>query len=100
MTKRERSTPVEKVIRPIVEGQLRGFLKEHPEILNCVDWYKPRKDKTDTFVGSIAKRIVRDLTCDNSLARLRAALLEIPDNAQPTSSVVLRAADDRGEIGV
>lgn len=67
---------LEKVIRPIVEGQIRGFLKEHPSIIEAVDWYKPRADKAVTFTNSLAKRIVRDLTCPTSRARLAAALLE------------------------
>lgn len=76
------SDPLERVIRPIVEGQIRGFLKEHPSVLEGVDWYKPRTDKTTTFVNSLSKRIVRDLTCATSSARLKAALLEHePDGA-------------------
>lgn len=78
MTKREIS-PLEKIIRPIVEGQIRGFLKEHPSIIEGVDWYKPRTDKTTTFVNSLSKRIVRDLVCAASVARLMAAM----DGAPP-----------------
>jgi hypothetical protein len=48
-------TELERIIRPIVEGQIRGFLKEHPKLVDAVDWYKPRKDKAQTFVGSLAK---------------------------------------------
>lgn len=69
-------TDLERIIRPIVEGQICGFLKEHPPIVEAVDWYKPRADKTTTFVNSLSKRIVRDLTCATSRARLKAALLE------------------------
>lgn len=69
--------PLEKIVRPIVEGQIRGFLKEHPEILDRVNWFKPRAhDKTTTFTNSLAKRIVRDLVCASTRARLEAALLE------------------------
>lgn len=67
----------EKIIRPIVEGQIRGFLKEHPVIVEAVDWYKPRDDKAVTFINSLAKRIVRDLTCPMNRARMAAALLEL-----------------------
>ena len=72
---------LEKVVRPIVEGQVRGFLKEHPSVVEAVDWFKPGRagivhDKAKIFVGSLAKRIVRDLTCGTSTARLAAALLE------------------------
>ena len=70
------SDPVEKIIRPIVEGQIRGFLKEHPVIVDAVDWYKPSQDKAQTLINSLAKRIVRDLVCPTSRARLEAALLE------------------------
>lgn len=69
--------PLEAVIRPIVEGQIRGFLKEHPSIVAAVDWYKPRRDdKATTFVNSLSKRITRDLLCPTTRARLAAALLE------------------------
>jgi len=75
--------PLEKIVRPIVEGQIRGFLKEHPEILDRVNWYKPRQhDKATTFTNSLAKRIVRDLVCDATRARLETALLEtLPERA-------------------
>ena len=68
--------PLERVIRPIVEGQIKGFIKEHPTVLVGVDWYKPRADKAATFTNSLAKRIVRDLTCPSVKARLAAAMLE------------------------
>lgn len=68
--------PLELVVRPIVEGQIRGFLKEHPEVLRNVDWFKPRKDDpTTTFVNSLAKRINRDLCCATTRARLVEALV-------------------------
>ena len=66
--------PLEKIIRPIVEGQIRGFLKEHPAIVEAVDWYKPRQDRAQTFINSLAKRIVRDLVCESSRTRMVAAL--------------------------
>ena len=72
-------TDLEKIIRPIVEGQIRGFIKEHPEVVSSVDWYKPRADKATTFVNSLSKRIVRDLTCGTTTARLKTALLEVAD---------------------
>lgn len=78
---------LERVIRPIVEGQIRGFLKEHPQIVEAVDWYKPRDDKATTFVNSLSKRIVRDLVCQVSKARLAAALLESSAEVPPVHSV-------------
>ncbi len=74
---------LEKIIRPIVEGQIRGFVMEHPSVLTGVDWYKPRRDKSTTLVNSLSKRIVRDLTCSIVRARLAAALLEIPAGEPP-----------------
>ena len=80
-------TPLEKIIRPIVEGQIRGFIKEHPSILKGVDWYKPRTDPAVTLTNSLAKRIVLDLTCGNTAARLAAALLECPTGTPGNSEL-------------
>lgn len=68
--------PLEKIIRPIVEGQIRGFLKEHPAVLNSVDWFKKRTDKATTFTNSLAKRITLDLLCDETRTRMEYAFLE------------------------
>jgi hypothetical protein len=68
--------PLEKIVRPIVEGQIRGFLKEHPAVLNSVDWYKKRTDKATTFTNSLAKRITLDLLCDDTRRRIEDAFLE------------------------
>lgn len=68
--------PLEKVIRPIVEGQIRGFLYEHPAVVNAVDWYKKRTDKVTTFTNSLSKRLVRDLLCDETRGRIEDALAE------------------------
>lgn len=68
--------PLEKIIRPIVEGQIRGFLKEHPAVLNSVDWFKKRTDKATTFTNSLAKRITLDLLCDETRTRMEDAFLE------------------------
>jgi hypothetical protein len=65
----------DKIIKATVEGQIKGFIKEHPSILKGVDWYKPRSDKTTTLINSLSKRIVRDLTCSSTRARLEEALL-------------------------
>lgn len=68
--------PLEKIIRPIVEGQIRGFLHEHPAVLANVDWYKKRTDKATTFTNSLAKRITRDLLCDETRTRIEDAFQE------------------------
>jgi hypothetical protein len=72
----EITDPLERVIRPIVEGQLRSFGNDHPEIVEAVNWFKPRTDKLTTFVNSGAKRIVSDLLCSENRVRLIAALVE------------------------
>jgi hypothetical protein len=94
----EKANKLERIIRPIVEGQIRGFLKEHPVIVNAVDWYKPRRDKATTFTNSLAKRIVRDLTCGTQAARLRAALLECSAEAPSKSPLEFLAGGD-GRLG-
>jgi hypothetical protein len=72
--KRLRMDDFERIVRRIVEGQIKGFVKEHPSVLMGVDWYKPNSDKAEVLKNSIAKRIVRDLTCPATRARLVAAL--------------------------
>lgn len=68
---------LEKIIRPIVEGQIRGFMQEHPSILQAVDWYKiDGRDPAAIFIGSLSKRIIRDLTCGSTTARLAKVFLE------------------------
>ncbi len=91
-------TPLERIIRPIVEGQIRGFLLEHPVIVDAVDWYKPRTDKTVTFVNSLAKRIVRDLTCATVSARLAEALgiLAEPSPGSGCGGIAAPGADRDG----
>lgn len=91
--------PLEKIIRPIVEGQIRGFLKEHPGIVDAVDWYKPRKDRATTFTNSLAKRIVRDLLCANSKARIRAVLLECSAGTSSPSAVEVLGCGERAPLG-
>lgn len=90
---------LERIIRPIVEGQIRGFLKEHPKIVEAVDWYKPRTDKATTFTNSLAKRIVRDLVCGHSISRIRAALLASESGAPSTSTVEACSCGETGPLG-
>ena len=76
MTDDKIGASLEKIIRPIVEGQIKGFLKEHPSILESVDWYNVEgRDPALTFIGSLSKRIVRDLTCGKVSARLAKVFL-------------------------
>lgn len=90
---------LEKVIRPIVEGQIRGFLKEHPNLVDAVDWYKPRDDKATTFINSLSKRIIRDLLCSIVRARMAAALFGKATEAPSNSTVALGPAAEVGPLG-
>lgn len=64
---------LESVLRPIIEGQVRSFANDHPEVLGSVNWFKPRADKKTTFVNSVSKMILRDLLCSENRVRLAAA---------------------------
>lgn len=96
----EQRVALEKIIRPIVEGQIRGFIKEHPSILKGVDWYKPRTDKEKTLINSMAKRIVRDLVCGMTSARLEAVFVAPPTATQPISAVECIAAPKRPTLAL
>jgi len=89
------SDKLARIIRPIVEGQIRGFCKEHPGVLNAVDWYKGKKsDKTTTFVNSISKRIVRDLLCKANVDRIEDAFFEIWEKENPVVEALTATAGD------
>jgi hypothetical protein len=90
--------PLEKVIRPIVEGQIRGFCKEHPSIVDAVDWYKPRNDKATTLVNSLSKRVICDLVCQVNRDRIEDALMEIWERER-NSDVEPLTASDGGRAG-
>lgn len=92
---------LEKIIRPIVEGQIKGFLKEHPSIVEAVDWYKvPGRDPAATFIGSLSKRIVRDLTCPMIRARLEKALLGPRTEASLDFDRGTPLCDETGQHGI
>lgn len=92
-------TELERVVRPIVEGQIRSFINDHPEVASSVDWYKPRQDKAQTFVNSLSKRIIRDLLCKETRARLIAALLELSTEAPRNDGPVMASGIDGGRGG-
>jgi hypothetical protein len=87
--------PLEKVLRPVVEGQIRGFLKEHPAVVAAVDWYKPGKDKIAVFVNSLSKRILLDLLCPETRDRMEDAFQEAWE-AEKSAVEVAAAADGAG----
>ena len=90
----QQATGLEGVIRPIVEGQIRSFVNDHPEVAGAIDWYKPRKDKAQTFINSLSKRIIRDLLCKETRVRLIAALLERPTGAPCEDGPVMASGID------
>ncbi len=90
--------PLELVVRPIVEGQVRGFAKEHPGVLNGVTWYKGKKHGTlATFVNSVSKRVVRDLVCEENRKRIEEAFFDIWENEK--SAVANGTAADSANAG-
>lgn len=86
---------LEAVLRPIVEGQIRSFANDHPEVLCAVNWFKPRKDRKSTFVNSVAKRIMRDLLCTETRVRIGVACSASTSGAGDLD----RAAIGRGPRG-
>jgi hypothetical protein len=91
---------VEAIIRAKVEGQLRGFLKEHPSILEAVIWFPTREDKVTTFVNSLAKRIVNDLTSPSTLAELSVALLGDSGSEGDSEAMAHHSVAAGGESGI
>ena len=91
--------PLEKIIRPIVEGQVRSFINDHPEVVEAVNWYKRREDKRTTLINSIAKRIIRDLLCLTTRARLATALVE-PSNCESRDDAELELPTGSAGDGV
>ena len=66
-----------KIIRPIVEGQIRSFLHDHPEVAQSWTGKLPNgKTKAMAIKDSLAKRITRDLLGESGIARMKAALVE------------------------
>jgi len=65
------------IIASVVEGQLKSYLHSHPEIAEaCQTKLATGRTKADALRSSIAKRIVRDLTCPETKARLMGSLAE------------------------
>lgn len=68
---------LEGVIKPIVEGQIRSYLNDHPEIAEAYSGKRrPGLTKREAIVNSMAKRISNDLLCAETRVRLVTALLE------------------------
>ena len=81
-------TALTRVIKPIVEGQIMSFLHDHPGVARS--WrgkLANGKTQAQAIRDSLAKRITRDLLCEISVARLRAAILEGITGAPPGDGV-------------
>lgn len=70
--------PLERVIRPIVEGQIKSFFNDYPKIAEAK--LGKRFGKTvplrEFATGSLSKRIVLDLLCPQTRMRLEAAVMQ------------------------
>lgn len=67
----------DEIVRAVVEGQVSSFINDHPEVLDTgtTTWKTPRnKTRKAQIKDSIAKRIVRDLTCPDTKAKLILSL--------------------------
>lgn len=74
-----------KIIRPIVEGQIRSFIHSHPNIITGVDWRYSQATPAEALVASIAKRISRELLSDQTRVRLSAAMGSGTSDGQPVA---------------
>lgn len=80
---------LERVIRPIVEGQIDSFFNDHPDAIPTeYRGYKgyPAKSARKSLRDSLSKRIVRDLLCAQTRARLVAAALEVSTEANASGA--------------
>ena len=63
------------LVARVVEGQIKSYLDSHPEIAEArIGKLRPEATKAEALRGSIAKRIIRDLTGAKTKARLVGAL--------------------------
>lgn len=72
-----------RIIKPIVEGQIRSFIHSHPAVAEAVDWRHSHATKQEALVSSIAKRVNRDLLCPQTRMRMQAALKPLREAADP-----------------
>lgn len=76
------------IIKPIVEGQIRSYLNDHPEIAEAyIGKRRPGLSKREALVNSIAKRISNDLLCAHTRERIKQAVLETGTGAAEASDL-------------
>lgn len=79
-----------RVIVPIVEGQLRSYMKAHPNHF--------ANAPAQQIIASIAKRICNDLLCDVQIARLTEALVDNAEVSEEASIACLHCAHAAGVV--
>ena len=65
------------LVRRVVEGQVKSFINDHPEVITTgvATWKTPPgKTRQAQLMDSIAKRVILDLTCEQTKAKLAEAL--------------------------
>ena len=63
-----KATPLERALTVIVRGQIRSFFTDHPLLAG--------RD-LDVAISGISKRVVRDLACGDTTARLAPLFVEV-----------------------
>lgn len=61
------------ILKKRIEGQIKTFIKAHPDILLGVPW-RHSGTKDEALVNSLTKRILNDLVCDQSVIQIRSSL--------------------------
>lgn len=86
----------ERIVSRVVEGQITSFLLAHPEIAEAVRWRHSHKTKAEALTSSIAKRITRDLVCQQTRRRIEEAL-EVATEAPPTEHGTSAVPEAKGQ---
>ena len=91
-----RASALEAALTPTVRGQIRSYFHDHPVLAGRA---------LDECISGISKRIVRDLACGDSTARLAPLFVEVGDcdngyggveisTATPGTSVEVATAEE------
>lgn len=86
-------SPLARVIAPIVAGQVRSYINDHP------DHFVVQRGRTHEQIAvSISKRIINDLLCACTCARLTAALVANVGVVEEASAGCVTSARASGEM--
>ena len=82
------NTPLGQIVARIVDGQIRSFLRDHPEALGTM--------RARSFRVGLSKRIINDLLCSETVQRMTSALrlVGVGDQASARGGLSARAAGD------